>query len=107
MFLLDMNVAKWYDPDQTDDTRYLGTPFFAAPEQIGYGFTASSEKSDIYAVGVLLNVMITGKLPKEERARGRLWEVIERCIRLDAGDRYTAAELIRKLDEISDDDGEA
>ena len=98
--LLDMNVAKWYDPDQTDDTRYMGTMFYAAPEQAGYGFTASSAKSDVYAVGMLLNVMVTGKFPKEQRAPGRIWEIVERCIRLSAEERYTDEELMQALDEL-------
>lgn len=97
IYLLDMNVAKWYDPDKKDDTHYMGTQYYAAPEQVGYGFAASSAKSDIYAVGMLLNVMITGKFPKEERANGEVWPIIERCIRLDAKDRYTAAELMEAL----------
>ena len=101
VYLLDMNVARWYDPDKTEDTRYLGTMFYASPEQCGYGLSASSAKSDIYAAGVLLNVMITGKTPKEERAQGPLWDIIERCIRLDADDRYTDAELITELDAFA------
>ncbi len=91
--LLDMNVAKWYDPEKTDDTRYMGTQYYAAPEQVGYGLTASSAKADIYAVGMLLNVMVTGCFPKEKRATGEVWNIIERCISLDADDRYTAQEL--------------
>ena len=101
IYLLDMNVAKWYDPEKSDDTRYMGTRFYAAPEQVGYGLSASSAKSDIYATGVMLNVMITGKFPKEERAEGRVWDIIERCISLDAKDRYTTAELIKELDSIA------
>ncbi len=98
--LLDMNAAKWYDPDQADDTRHMGTQVYAAPEQAGYGLSASSAKSDIYAVGILLNVMLTEHFPKEQRVDGPLWEIIERCISLNAGDRHTAAELIEKLDHI-------
>ncbi|MBO6299712.1 MAG: protein kinase [Lachnospiraceae bacterium] len=100
--LLDMNVAKWYDADKTDDTAYMGTQYYAAPEQAGYGFKASSAKTDIYAVGVLLNVMLTGKIPKEQRASGPIWDIIERCIRLNAEERYTAAELIRELDKAGE-----
>lgn len=98
--LLDVNVAKWYDPEQTDDTRYMGTMFYAAPEQVGYGFSASSAKTDVYAVGVLLNVMVTGSLPKEQRAPDRIWRIVERCIKLSAEDRYTDEELIQALDDI-------
>ncbi len=100
VFLLDMNVAKWYQPEQKDDTRYLGTEGFAAPEQVGYGFSASSPKSDIYAVGVLLNMMLTGALPKEKRVEGAVWDVIERCISLEADKRYTAKELLSALETI-------
>lgn len=100
VYLLDMNVAKWFDPDKTDDTRYMGTKYFAAPEQVGYGLSASSAKSDIYAMGILLNVMLTGKFPKEERAEGKIWGIIERCISLEAKERYTAMELMKALDSI-------
>ena len=99
VYLLDMNVAKWYDPDQTDDTCYMGTRYYAAPEQAGYGFRASSARSDIYAVGVLLNVMLTGKYPKEVKADGAIWPIIETCISLNAEERYTAAELKKVLDD--------
>ncbi len=102
VFLLDMNVAKWFDSDKTHDTWYLGTENFAAPEQVGYGLKASSAKSDIYAVGVLLNVMLTDKLPNEERASGRIWDVIERCISLEADNRYSATELIEELTRMED-----
>ena len=91
-----MNVAKWYDEDKTDDTAYMGTQHYAAPEQIGYGFKASSAKTDIYAVGVLLNVMLTGRFPKERRATGKVWDIIERCIRLNAEERYKKAMEINK-----------
>ncbi len=100
VYLLDMNVAKWYDPEKTDDTAYMGTQYYAAPEQLGYGFKASSAKADIYGVGVLLNVMLTGSIPKEKRAEGKIWSIIERCISLNAADRYTAEELIAELDRL-------
>ena len=100
VYLLDMNVAKWFNPEMIEDTRYLGTQYYAAPEQVGFGFSASSPKSDIYAVGMLLNVMLTGRFPKEKRAQGDVWEIIERCISLDVDDRYTAKELIGALGSI-------
>lgn len=100
VFLLDVNVAKWYDPKKTDDTRHMGTENYAAPEQAGYGLSASSAKSDIYAVGVLLNVMLTGNIPKEERAAGPIWDIIEQCIKLNAEDRYTAIGLYEALDRL-------
>lgn len=101
VYLLDMNVAKWAEADKDYDTQYIGTQDYAAPEQVGYGLTASSAKSDIYALGIMLNVMVTCKLPKEERAKGALWPVIEKCISLKAEERYTAKELKAALNEIT------
>lgn len=100
VFLLDMNVSKWYDPDRNDDTRYLGTQYYAAPEQAGFGLAASSPKTDIYNLGVTLNVMLTGKLPKEELPSGKPGEIIRRCISMDAERRYTAEELLEELESI-------
>lgn len=102
VWLLDVNVAKWHDPVQKDDTRYLGTQYYAAPEQVGYGFEASSPKSDVYAVGILMNVMLTGKFPKEEKAPGKLWPLIERCISLEAERRFSARELREALEKIEE-----
>ena len=99
-FLLDINVAKWFKENETEDTKLLGTQYYAAPEQLGYGFKASSEKSDIYAIGMILNVMVTGKFPKEEKAPEPLWSVVEKCINLNPEDRYTDEELISALDSI-------
>ncbi|MCR4895186.1 MAG: serine/threonine protein kinase [Lachnospiraceae bacterium] len=100
--LLDMNVAKWYDPDDTDDTRHLGTRDYAAPEQAGFGLSGSTTKSDIYALGILLNVMLTGQLPKARRAEGPVWDIIERCIRLNAEERFTAGELAQALEKLTE-----
>ena len=100
VYLLDMNAAKWYDPDETDDTRYMVTTNFAAPEQAGFGLSASSKKTDIYGVGMLLNFMLTGESPKVKRSSGRIWDVIESCIRLEPEDRYTVEELIKELEKF-------
>ncbi len=99
-YLLDINVAKWYKPEESEDTKLMGTLYYAAPEQFGYGYSASSAKSDIYALGILLNVMITGKIPKEEKASGPVWNIIEKCIRLEPEERYSAQELLAALESL-------
>ncbi len=101
VYLLDMNVAKWFDVDKKEDTHYLGTQGYAAPEQVGYGLSASSAKTDVYAVGILLNVMVTGKFTKEEHAAGTLGKIIDQCINLEAKNRPTAAELKEELETLS------
>lgn len=106
VFLLDVNAAKWYNPEKKEDTRLLGTMYYAAPEQLGYGFAASSVKTDIYAVGILLNVMLTGKFSKEEKASGSIWNIIEKCICYETEKRFTDTELIEALDTfLKEEDG--
>ncbi len=100
VYLLDMNASKWFHTDETDDTKYIGTMGYAAPEQIGFGMKASSGKTDIYAMGMMLNVMVTGKFPKEEKVSGALGSIIEKCTELDAEERYTAAELAAELEKL-------
>ena len=100
VWLLDVNVAKWHDPEKTDDTRHMGTWNYAAPEQVGYGMTASSPKTDVYAVCMLLNVMLTGAFPKEKQTDGPVRKIIDRCISLNAEERYTARELAEELERL-------
>lgn len=102
VYLLDINIAKWVRQNESEDTHLLGTLHYAAPEQFGYGFSASNEKADIYAVGILLNVMLTGKLPKELKAPDPIWKIIEKCIDFDADKRYTAEELRLALEKIGE-----
>ncbi len=97
VYLLDMNAAKWYKEGETEDTQLLGTQYYAAPEQLGYGLSASSERTDVYAIGMLLNVMVTGKHPKEEKALEPLWSVIQKCICLEPEARYSDSELLEAL----------
>ena len=47
--------------------------------------------------------MITGKLPKEQKAEGPVWNIIEKCISLDPENRYTVVELLIALRELTKD----
>lgn len=74
----------------TDDTMRLGTAGFAAPEQyVG----ASDHRADIFALGVLLNVMLTGKHPSEELAHhNRARRIVEKATAMSPEKRYKSAE---------------
>lgn len=100
VYLLDINVAKWFKPDEAEDTRLMGTLYYAAPEQFGYGFQASSAKSDIYALGMLLNVMLTGRMPKQAKATGKAWDIISRCISMNPDERPDAHGLLDLLEDL-------
>ena len=78
----------------TDDTVRLGTAGFAAPEQyVG----ASDRRADIFALGVLLNVMLTGKHPSEELPKNnRARRIVEKATAMSPEKRYGSAEEFRR-----------
>ena len=84
--LIDFDAARLYRPDSTADTQVLGTMGFAAPEQ--YGLSQSDHRADIYAMGVLLNVMLTGEHPSRRMAPGRWGRIVSRCTQVTPEKRY-------------------
>ena len=98
--LLDMNAAKWSKAGADKDTRLLGTQGYAAPEQ--YGFGPSSALSDIYSVGVLINVMLCGEFPNKKIAGGQLGKIARKCVELSPSARYQSIdELLDALADLS------
>jgi len=91
--LLDINAAKWFKREDTVDTVLMGTRNYAAPEQ--YGFAASTPVTDIYSLGVLMNVMLEGFIPREKAASGPLSDIIKVCTRLEPEQRYKSAGALR------------
>lgn len=85
LVIVDFDAAKFVSQEKVD-TVLLGTPGYAAPEQ--FGFAASDERTDVYAVGVLLNEMLTGALPQEKTADGACGRVVRRSISLDPKERH-------------------
>ena len=101
--LLDMNAAKHYKGSSGEDTQLIGTVGYAAPEQ--YGFGESSVQTDIYALGVLLNYLVTGDIPKRSLATGQIGHIVEKCTAIDPNDRYqNAAELFSALEKYRPSD---
>lgn len=97
--LLDMNAAKYSGDQGGKDTVLIGTVGYAAPEQ--YGFGTSNIQTDIYAIGVLINVLLTGHFPQEQMASGRFGELIHRCTQVDWTKRYSSVdELVAALNQI-------
>ena len=65
LYLIDFNSAKEAYGVKSRDTVLIGTVGYAAPEQ--YGFFESQPTADIYAMGVLFNVMLTGQMPQDKK----------------------------------------
>ncbi|MBR3706012.1 MAG: serine/threonine protein kinase [Firmicutes bacterium] len=96
--LIDLDSAMEIRPDKLNDTQLLGTAMYAAPEQ--FGLTRSDVRTDIYAIGIFLNEIVTGYHPAVKQCReGALAGIITKCISMNPEDRYQSAEdLIRALE---------
>lgn len=84
--LIDFDASRIFKSEISHDTQILGTTGYAAPEQ--YGITQTDDRADIYSLGVLLNIMLTGKHPSKELARGKLGRIVQKCTMVNPKKRY-------------------
>ena len=93
--LIDLSIARIFSKTG-GDTEALGTPGFAAPEQ--FGIAQSGRETDIYALGVLLNIMLTGEHPTVKLPSGGLGRIIQKATSTKISKRYsTAAKMKRAI----------
>ena len=84
--LIDFDASRIFKSGTNQDTQILGTTGYAAPEQ--YGITQTDERAYIYSLGVLLNIMLTGKHPSKELASGKLGRIVQKCTMVNPKKRY-------------------
>ena len=84
--IIDYGISRFQKAFQSRDTQILGTQGYAAPEQ--FGFEQTSDKSDIYSLGVVINYMKTGFLPNEKMCGGYFAPIVKQCTAIDAVNRY-------------------
>ena len=104
VWLVDLDAAKSYKQGEGRDTELFGTPGYAAPEQ--YGFGSSSPETDIYAMGRLLQELLSGELGSSEGVSKRMVAVIEKSTAVDPKGRYPSAmEFVWALTDAGNADG--
>lgn len=90
--IIDFNTAKQFEPGKGADTVIIGTREYAAPEQ--YGFKQSDARTDIYAIGVMMNFLLTGEYPgnfvylEASTHPDILTRIIRKCTAFDPKERY-------------------
>ena len=120
--LLDFGIAKnEFSPHLTQTGFVIGTVEYLAPEQINSG--KADERSDIWALGILLYEMLTGSVPFTAKTFGTLYQqinraaftlppelhlprgvakLIARCLKKDPAERVqSAAELLSETRQAS------
>ena len=84
--LIDYDIARIDDSAKSADTTILGTTGYAAPEQ--YGIAKTDARSDIYSIGILINVMLTGEHPSKKMCSGKWQKIVNKCTRINPDERY-------------------
>ena len=87
--LIDLNVSR-IESGASKDTVVMGTVGYASPEQLG--LSQSDARTDIYAVGVLYNVMLTGQHPSVTIAPGKVGRIVRKCTAINPHERYQTAD---------------
>lgn len=97
--LIDYNAARLYEKGLNQDTHLIGTEAYAAPEQ--FGFAQTDARTDIYALGVVFNYLLTGEHIKDRMAEGDCGAVIRKCTQMDPERRYqSVGELDKGLQAV-------
>lgn len=98
--LIDPGTIRMYKAIQSKDTVIIGTPGYAAPEQ--FGFHQTDQRADIYALGVLLNNMLTCAMLNEQLTTHKKFQkIIRRCLSIAAKNRYPSCLIVqRELERI-------
>ena len=92
--LLDFDIAREYKETAAQDTEVIGTKPFAPPEQ--YGFFQTDRRTDLYALGILLSVMLTHHHDPRHITNPHLRKTAQRCTAFAPAKRYATARQVKK-----------
>ncbi|MCR5215466.1 MAG: serine/threonine protein kinase [Lachnospiraceae bacterium] len=109
--LIDFGTARHFQVSEGHDTVPLGTPGYAAPEQM-YGNAQTDQRTDIYALGATMYYLYTGQDLSKPPYRIQLsvksnnpeiptyiYDCMKRCLQPSPEDRYqNIGELLEDLE---------
>ena len=87
--LIDFDAARVKKINQDKDTSFIGTDGFAPPEQ--YGFEQTDERSDIYALGVTMKLILNDNFEKSPYR-----PTVEKCLKFSPDQRYSSVLKLKK-----------
>lgn len=87
--LIDFNISREMKQNQRRDTTVMGTVGYTSPEQ--FGFNQTDERSDVYSLGVLFNVMLTGQMPDKALCVGYFGDIVTKATKFKPDERYSNA----------------
>ena len=85
--IIDFGLARVASPErrelrQDQSTQFFGTPGYISPEQVAPGISEIDGRTDVYSLGVILYVLLTGLQPFESAQEPRLpFEELQRRLR--------------------------
>ncbi len=89
VWLTDYDIARIYRKEIRRDTEVMGTFGYAPIEQ--YGMLPTDFKTDVYAFGVTLQMML-----ESVHYRGYLQKIAEKCKKVDPSERYHSVQAIKR-----------
>jgi serine/threonine protein kinase len=106
LYLIDFGIARHFKPGQAKDTANYGSAGYAPPEQ--YGKAQTTERSDIYSLGVTLYEMLSGYDPSQSpftlpplqslvpTLPDRLVKLITQMLEMDASKRPASVKAVQQ-----------
>lgn len=94
--IIDFGAAKTIQKGQNADTTVVGTLGYQAPESLS---SITQEPADIFAIGCVLNFMLTGQEPGIQRyiEKSSIASIIEKSTSVDPSSRYFSVDELKKV----------